>query len=77
MILLCSVGRDDLADDILRTMKAAGYEVRASAPFAPHRASRFVKGEPVAAVTCGIGGGPAWPGGGLRPGSSTGLDDAA
>jgi hypothetical protein len=33
----CSVGRDDLADDILRTMKAAGYEVRASNPFAPHQ----------------------------------------
>jgi len=36
----CSVGRDDLADDILRTMKAAGYEVRASDPFAPHPSLR-------------------------------------
>ena len=52
-------------------------QMASGAPLATHRASRFVKGEPVADVTCGIGGGPAWPGGGLRPGSSTGLDDAA
>ena len=52
-------------------------QMASGAPVATHRASRFVEGEPVADVTCGIGGGPAWPGGGLRPGSSTGLDDAA
>jgi fido (protein-threonine AMPylation protein) len=30
------VGRDDVADDIVAAMRAAGYDVRESNPFAPH-----------------------------------------
>ena len=37
------IGRPGLADDVVKTMKAAGYEVRESDPFAPQQALALLK----------------------------------